>query len=158
MALDAASYSSEVILRDGGSIYVRAIRPDDRERLLRHFKALSEESKYHRFFGLKRELTGDELIKLTNLDFVNHVAIVATLRDGDEERFIGVGRYIRSGDPHRAEVAFAVLDDHQGRGIGTVLLEHLSRIARDAGITEFEADVLGDNNRMLEVFSKSGFR
>src|SRR5262249_22562644 len=57
----------------------------------------------------------------------------------------------------RAEVAFAVLDEHQGRGIGTVLLEHLATLARARGITEFQADVLGENNRMLRVFAKSGF-
>jgi acetyl coenzyme A synthetase (ADP forming)-like protein len=151
-------YSELVILRDGGSIHVRAIRADDRERLLRHFKGLSEQSKYHRFFGLKRTLTDEELARFTDLDFVNHVGLVATLSEDGSERFIGVARYVRGSDPSRAEVAFAVLDEHQGRGIGTVLLDHLSRVARAAGITEFEADVLGDNNRMLEVFGKSGFR
>jgi acetate---CoA ligase (ADP-forming) len=155
---DAAAYSTEEILRDGGSIHIRAIRPDDRDRLLSHFKGLSQQSIYHRFFGIKRTLNDEELRRFTDLDFVNHVGLVATLGRGDDERFIGVARYVRSVDHGRAEVSFAVIDDHQGRGIGTVLLEHLSRIARQAGITEFEADVLGDNNRMLEVFGKSGFR
>ena len=157
-ALDPAHYSAEEILRDGGSIRVRAIRSDDRERLLRHFKELSEDSRYHRFFGVKRSLTEADLTRFTQLDFVNHVGLVATLWQAGEERFIGDARYVRGTDPTRAEVAFAVVDQHQGRGIATVLLEHLSRIARDAGINEFEADVLGDNNRMLEVFGKSGFR
>jgi acyl-CoA synthetase (NDP forming)/RimJ/RimL family protein N-acetyltransferase len=155
---DAAHYDADEILRDGGSIHIRAIRPDDRERLLRHFKELSEQSRYNRFFGLKRSLSDAELAQLTDLDFVNHVGLVATLwRDG-EERFIGVARYLRGADSQRAEVAFAVVDEHQGRGIATVLLEPLSRIARAASITEFEADVLGSNNRMLEVFAKSGFQ
>ena len=157
-APDPAHYSAEEVLRDGGSIHVRAIRPDDRERLLRHFKELSEDSRYHRFFGVKRSLSEEELTRLTQLDFVNHVGLVATLRHDAEERFIGDARYVRGADPSRAEVAFAVVDEHQGRGIATVLLEHLGRIARAAGISEFEADVLGDNNRTLEVFGKSGFR
>jgi len=155
---DAAHYSAEEVLRDGGSIHIRAIRPDDRERLLNHFKGLSQQSIYYRFFGLKRTMTDDELVRMTQLDFVSHVGLVATLRDGSGERFIGVARYIRSADPTHAEVSFAVLDDHQGRGIGSVMLDHLSRIARSSGIVELEADVLGDNNRMLEVFSKSGFK
>jgi acetyl coenzyme A synthetase (ADP forming)-like protein len=155
---DIAHYSAEEVLRDGGSIHVRALRPDDRERLLQHFKSLSQESIYHRFFGIKRTMTDDELVRLTQLDFVAHVGLVATLRDGGGERFIGVARYIRVADPTHAEVSFAVLDDHQGRGIGSVLLDHLSRIARSSGIVELEADVLGDNNRMLEVFAKSGFK
>ena len=158
MTSDLTSYSAQEVLRDGGSIYVRAIRPDDRDRLLRHFRELSEQSVYHRFFGVKRTLSDAELVGMTDLDFVTHVGLVATLGEGSEERFIGVARYVRGADPTRAEVAFAVIDEHQGRGIATVLLEHLSRIARAAGITEFEADVLGDNNRMLEVFAKSGFR
>jgi len=157
-AFDPAYYSAEEILRDGGSIHVRAIRADDRERLLRHFKELSEDSRYHRFFGVKRSLSEAELTRFTQLDFIDHVGLVATLWHGEEERFIGVARYVRSTAPARAEVAFAVVDEHQGRGIATVLLEHLGRIARVAGISEFEADVLGDNNRMLEVFAKSGFR
>jgi acetate---CoA ligase (ADP-forming) len=155
---DPAHYSAEELLRDGGSIHVRSIQPDDRERLLHHFKELGEDSRYHRFFGVKRSLNEAELTQLTQLDFVNHVGLVATIRYAGEERFIGDARYVRSADPARAEVAFAVVDEHQGRGVATVLLEHLSRIARAVGIVEFEADVLGDNNRMLEVFAKSGFR
>ena len=67
---DIAHYSAEEVLRDGGSIHVRALRPDDRERLLQHFRSLSQDSIYHRFFGLKRTLTDEELIRLTKLDFV----------------------------------------------------------------------------------------
>ncbi len=157
-SIDAAHYSAEEVLRDGGSIHVRALRPDDRERLLEHFKGLSQQSRYYRFFGLKRSMSDAELVRLTQLDFVAHVGLVATLRDATGERFIGVARYIRGNDPTHAEVSFAVLDEHQGRGIGSVLLDHLSRVARASGIVELEADVLGDNNRMLEVFAKSGFK
>jgi acetyl coenzyme A synthetase (ADP forming)-like protein len=156
-SLEARNYSAHEVLRDGGSIYVRAIRPDDKERLLDHFRHMSQDSIYHRFFGLKHSLSEQDLVRFTEIDFVSHVALVATLRVGDDERFIGVGRYVVTG-PGSAEVAFAVLDEHQGRGIGTVLLDHLGRVARAAGIVEFQADVLGDNNRMLEVFAKSGFR
>ncbi|HVA39639.1 MAG TPA: GNAT family N-acetyltransferase [Candidatus Binataceae bacterium] len=155
--LEARNYSAHEVLRDGGSIYIRAIRADDKDRLLDHFRHMSQDSIYHRFFGLKHSLTDQDLVRFTEIDFVSHVALVATLRTGGDERFIGVGRYVTTG-PARAEVAFAVLDEHQGRGIGTVLLDHLGRVARAAGITEFQADVLGDNNRMLEVFAKSGFR
>jgi acetate---CoA ligase (ADP-forming) len=156
-ATDLRNYSAHEVLRDGGSIRIRAIRPDDKERLLEHFNRMSQDSIYHRFFGLKRSLTPAELVRFTELDFKAHVALVATLREDGEERFIGVSRYICT-VPGRAEVAFAVLDEHQGRGVGTLLLEHLGRIAYAAGISEFQADVLGDNNRMLEVFAKSGFR
>jgi acetyl coenzyme A synthetase (ADP forming)-like protein len=154
---DPHHYEADEILRDGGSIHVRAIRPDDKQRLLRHFQRLGQRSVYFRFFGAKKRLTDEELKRLTEPDFVNHVGLVATLREGEEEHIIGVGRFIRYEAAHRAEVAFAVADEYQGRGIGTLLLEHLAPMARANGITEFEADVLGENNRMLQVFAKSGF-
>jgi acetyl coenzyme A synthetase (ADP forming)-like protein len=161
MAVQLREYSVEELLRDGGSIRVRAIRPEDKERLAEHFATLSVRSVYFRFFGMKRRLSDDDLKRFTELDFVSHVGLVATLRTStDDERIIGVGRYIRrpeTANQHRAEVAFAVSDDHQGRGVGTLLLEHLASIARQAGIVEFEADVLGENNRMLQVFGASGF-
>jgi acetyl coenzyme A synthetase (ADP forming)-like protein len=160
--MDAHHYSKDELLRDGASIRVRAIRPDDKPRLIKHFESLSARSVQFRFFGAKRRLTDAELQRFTEPDFVHHVALVATLLGGDGERIIGVGRYFQlepaAGQPRRAEVAFAVLDEFHGRGIGTLLLEHLGRIARDAGIEEFAADVLGENNRMLEVFAQSGWK
>lgn len=145
-------------LRDGAPILVRAIRPDDKARLLAHFHGLSPDSVRHRFMGMRRELTTGELIRLCEVDFRDHVGLVATLGEDAAERLIGVGRLIRGTEPRRAEVAFAVLDQFQGRGIGTLLLRHLARIARTLGIDEFEADVLGDNRQMLEVFDHSGFK
>jgi len=153
---DPRSYAVDAVLRDGGSIHIRALRPDDRARLAEHFARLSPQSVYFRFFGAKKRLTDAELDELTRLDFAHAAALVATLGQGDAERIIGVGRW-KVAAPGRAEVAFAVLDEHQGRGIGTLLLEHLAALARERGITEFEADVLGENNRMLEVFAHSGF-
>jgi acetyl coenzyme A synthetase (ADP forming)-like protein len=154
---DASRYQAEEILRDGGSIHIRAIRPDDKPRLIDHFQRLSQRSVYFRFFGVKKRLTDEELRRFTEPDFVHHVGLVATLREAEGERIIGVGRYMTRDTDHRAEVAFAVADEHQGRGIGTLLLEHLAPLARANGVTEFEADVLGENNNMLQVFAKSGF-
>lgn len=159
--LDPRHYAVDEILRDGGSIRVRAIRPDDKERLLENFGRLSARSVYFRFFSAKRRLTEKELAYFTELDFKSHVALVATLWENGEEKIIGVGRYFvvdSPEGPRRAEVAFAVVDEHQGRGIGTLLLQHLAPIARANGVTEFEADTLGENNQMIEVFANSGFR
>src|SRR6266516_2481922 len=158
MPSDPRDYAVEEILRDGGSIHVRAIRPDDRQRLLDHFQRLSARSVYFRFFGAKRRLTDAELDQFTRLDFAQRVALVATLLEDGEERIIGVGRYaVLPGKPTAAEVAFAVADEHQGRGVGTLLLDHLVRVARAGGVRQFQADVLGENNRMLQVFATSGF-
>ncbi|AKU95476.1 Acetyl-CoA synthetase (ADP-forming) alpha and beta chain, putative [Labilithrix luteola] len=150
-----------VVLRDGGSLLVRALRADDGPRILELFHRLSADSIRHRAFMAKTELTPSEVHYLTNIDFVRHVALAAVLREDGAEHIIGVGRYCSSaegdGAGQRAEVAFSVADEHQGRGIGTLLLEHLARIARSAGIEELEADVMADNARMLSVFAESGF-
>jgi GNAT superfamily N-acetyltransferase len=154
----ARKYSVDAKLFDGSAIRIRAIGADDQERLHEHFRGLSQRSIYFRFMGFKRDLSAQDLKRLTDLDFNDHVGLAATLIENGRERFIGVGRYLRGEDPHRAEVAFAVLDDYQGHGIGTILLEHLALIARNSGITELEAIVLGDNRKMLEVFAHSGFK
>jgi predicted CoA-binding protein/RimJ/RimL family protein N-acetyltransferase len=162
MVLEPRSFSADRVLRDGGSIHVRAIRPDDKPRLLDHFNRLSARSVYFRFFRVKKALTDDELRQFTELDFDRTVGLVATLQHDDSEEIIGVGRYTRldtaASEPRRAEIAFAVADAHHGRGVATVLLEHLATIARAAGIEEFEADVLGENNTMLAVFAQSGYK
>jgi len=157
MLIDARNYCVDATMLDGIAIRIRAIRPDDQERLHEHFKGLSERSVYFRFMGIRRDLSPQDLKHLTELDFKTHVGLAATLTENGRERFIGVGRYICGADPTRAEVAFAILDGFQGRGIGTLLLEHLSLIADANGVTEFEADVLGENRQMLEVFAHSGF-
>lgn len=157
ITIDARHYSVEGAMLDGTPIRIRAIRPDDKERLLEHFHGLSGKSVYFRFMGIRRDLSKHDLKLLTELDFKTHVGLVATLSENGRERFIGVGRYICGKDATRAEVAFAILDGFQGRGIGTLLLDHLSRIAVANGVVQFEADVLGDNRQMLEVFAHSGF-
>jgi GNAT superfamily N-acetyltransferase len=135
---DLRGYAVEEILRDGRSIHIRAIRSDDRERLADHFQYLSARSVDFRFMGMKRHLSEADLDYFTRVDFVCHVSLVATLRDGAAEQIIDVGRYVvRDPSCTAAEVAFAVTDEYQGRGVGTLLLEHLLRIARERGITEF---------------------
>src|SRR5437867_6327085 len=93
--IDARTYRVEATLRDGGAICIRAIRPDDKARLLEHSAGLSPQSVYFRFMGFKRELSKDDLKFLTELDFDNHVALVATITESGIEHLLGVGRYIR---------------------------------------------------------------
>ena len=157
MVSEPRKYCVDATMLDGAAVRIRAIRPDDQERLHEHFRGLSEQSVYFRFMGLKRDLSPADLASLTELDFDNHVGLAATVTENERERFVGVGRYIRGANPSRAEVAFAVLDEFHHRGIATILLEHLSLIADANGVTEFEADVLGENRQMLEVFAHNGF-
>jgi GNAT superfamily N-acetyltransferase len=155
---EARSYAVDEVVRDGRPIHIRAIRPDDKQRLREHYDGLSEEARYYRFFGLKRGLSDADLARLTELDFTRDVGLAATMNEAGREKFIGVGRYVCvRARPALAEVAFAVLDRFQGLGIATLLLEHLSRIAIGRGVTEFEADVMAENKKMLDVFEQSGF-
>lgn len=156
--LNPRVYAVGEVLRDGSPIRIRAITPADKDLLFAHFSGLSQDSRYTRFFGAKRTLTRDELARLTELDFDDQVGLTATLIEDGKERFIGVGRYFRLQDRTRAEVAFAVLDEYQGRGIATLLLEHLRRIAHQSGIVEFSAEVMASNRHMLDVFRESGFQ
>ena len=156
--LKPRSYAIDEVPRDGSAIHIRAIRPADKDLLFAHFSGLSQDSRYTRFFGAKRSLTRDELARLTDIDFDYQVGLTATLIDGGKEQFIGVGRFFRLEDRTRAEVAFAVLDAYQGRGIATALLEHLRRIADASGILEFTAEVMASNRHMLDVFRESGFQ
>lgn len=156
----ASAYSSEELLRDGSSVLVRSIRPDDKERLREFSQQLSPKSVYFRFFFPKKRLSDRELAYLTELDFVRHVALVATVGRDEEEKIVGVGRYAvpktEPDPPRSAELAFVILDAHQGRGIASRLLANLLVIAHDKGLREFSADVLPDNHAMLKVFEKSG--
>jgi GNAT superfamily N-acetyltransferase len=153
----ASHYLTTDRLIDGREIVIRAIRPDDKPLLLQHFNSLSQRAIYYRFCGFKHTLTTTDLKNLTELDFDRSAGLAATLGRGSDETFIGVGRYVRADAAARAEIAFAVLDSYQGLGIATLLLQHLIKLAQPAGITQFTADVLASNQRMLEVFAHSGF-
>jgi GNAT superfamily N-acetyltransferase len=157
--MDSSKYQVAATLRDGIAIIIRAIHCDDRGPLREQFVHLSPESIRLRFHGLRRSPSESEATQLTNVDFVDHVALVATIGTRPEQ-LIGGGRYIVCADGpkrDRAEVAFLVLDEHQGKGIGSLLLQHLVVIGRAQGVREFQADVLADNHRMIQTFERSGF-
>jgi RimJ/RimL family protein N-acetyltransferase len=142
------------LIRRSDRITIRAIRPDDGERLLRAFRALDNRSIYLRFFAHKRVLSDKELRQITECDGTRVAALVATVGSGAEEAIVGLGQYARRSAS--ADIAFAVEEDFQGRGIATRLLRRLVQIARDQGISRFEADVLTENEPMLRVFRRSG--
>ena len=115
----------------------------------------SAQSLYRRFFGLKRHFSDQEIAYFLNVDFVNHVALVAVIEEGSKSVIVGGGRYVVH-EAGKAEIAFAVVDAYQGQGIGGALMRHLAGIAREAELQELTAEVLPDNISMLKVFEKSG--
>jgi GNAT superfamily N-acetyltransferase len=144
---------AEVVLRDGSLAHVRPIRPDDEPGLLAFLRALPDDDRGLRFFSLGTDLarTAHEEAEV---DYTRSFGLLATV--GPDERVVGHALYARSGEG-RAEVAFAIARDHQGRGLASLLLGHLAEVASAHGIHTFEAIVLPENRRMLEVFRDSGF-
>jgi RimJ/RimL family protein N-acetyltransferase len=153
--IETAKYSAAERLRDGREIEIRALRPADEDDMLAAVDRTSAQSLYRRFFGAKRHFSESEKAFFLNVDFVSHVALVAVAKEGSGSVIIGGGRYIvvRQG---AAELAFAVVDEYQGQGIGAALLRHLTLLARDVGIKELIAEVLPENLPMLKVFQNSG--
>jgi RimJ/RimL family protein N-acetyltransferase len=154
-SLNPSTYSATETLRDGQTVEIRALSPDDRSGLLEAVGRSSEQSLYRRFFVYKRSFTDKEIDYFVNIDFKSHVALVAVLEENGRSIIVGGARYVLT-QYGLAEVAFAVDDSHQAKGIGAALMRHLSAIAQDSGVTELVAEILPENGAMLKVFEKCG--
>jgi acetate---CoA ligase (ADP-forming) len=155
--IGAAPALDDVVLRDGSTLRLRAPVAADAPALLAFFEALSPQSLYQRFHGMRH--VGPSLVTpVLDPDWTESGALIGTLSDADgAERIVALASYVRLCGPARAEVAFAVADDMQRRGIGTRLLERLAARAAAAGIERFVAEVLPGNRQMLQVFEHVGF-
>jgi acyl-CoA synthetase (NDP forming)/GNAT superfamily N-acetyltransferase len=142
-----------VVLADGETGYVRAINVEDAPELLAFHERQPRENLYRRFFSPKPTLSATELAHFTDVDFIDRVALVMEIRG----EFSAWASYERWPGRDDADVAFMVDDAHQGKGIATLLLEHLAAIARTNGVQRFTADVLADNRPMLRVFARAGW-
>lgn len=148
-----AHWEADVVLRDGAAAHLRPVAPDDADRMARMHASQSDSSIYLRYFTYKSTLTDKELSRFTKVDHVDRVSLVVLL----DEEIIGVGGYDRLDDTNEAEVSFNISDSHQGRGLGSILLEHLAAAGREHGIERFSAEVLPENRKMLTVFSEAGY-
>ncbi|MFC1853519.1 GNAT family N-acetyltransferase, partial [candidate division CSSED10-310 bacterium] len=152
--MDPRKYAVMTYLQDGSMVHIRAIRATDKLQLREGFHKLSLNTIYFRFHQAKQDLSARELTYFTEIDFINHVALVVTITVAETEIILAVGRYIvtaSNSECKSAEVALIVSDDHQDRGIGTILFQHLVTIARAGGITLFQAEVLAINHRMFRI-------
>lgn len=147
-----ANREADVVLSDGSTVHVRPVRADDVDAVHELFRGLSVDSRTFRFFSAGTDLRAAARTTV-DVDYAARYGLVA-LR-GADERVVGQGIYI--GEPSgEAEVAFAVADELQGRGLGTLLLAHLAEVAEDNGMWTFVAEVMPENHRMIEVFRESG--
>ncbi len=145
----------DVLLSDGTSVQLRQIRPDDAVAIVAMHSRFSERTRYLRYFSPYPRIPERDLERFVNVDHRDREAFVVLAGD----RIVAVGRYERLGPASpEAEVAFVVEDAYQGRGIGSVLLEHLADTARRYGIVHFVAEVLPANGAMLRVFSDFGYQ
>lgn len=150
---ELVALGARVALRDGSHVRVRQGRHSDRELLLHGFERLSPGSRYRRFLAPTPELTEEMVSRLLDVDHHDHEAIIAIEEATGEG--LGVARYVRSPTrPDAAEVAVTVIDDWQGRGLGTLLLELLSARAREEGIRTFTALMLAANQEMMDLLAR----
>ncbi len=149
------AWEADIVLSDGSVALVRPIVPGDTEGIHRFHAGQSAESVYLRFFAPLPRISDKDVRRFTHVDYYSRVALVVLVRD----EIAGIGRFDRldEGEEHLAEVAFNVADAHRGRGIGSVLLEHLADIGSSVGVRRFVAEVLPQNRRMLGVFQDAGF-
>ena len=157
LRLPDAPEGSPVVLRDGSAVLIRQVRSTDAPLLADGFARLSAASRQMRFLGVKKELSAAELRYLTDVDHHDHEALAALDQTGG--RGVGIARYIRAaGDPRAAEIAVTIVDDWQGRGLGTELLARLSDRARSEGIRRFTALADAGNVAVAALLRSAGAR
>lgn len=157
-----AHWEADVVLADGGVAHVRPARTGDADALRSFYGRVSDASLFLRFFGNHAPQIEDEVHQLIESDQVNRVGLVMTIRD----EIVAVVRYVVGpgiasappADDRSADVAFLVRDDVQGRGIASLLLEHLAEVGRERGVRRFFAEMLPENRRMIGVFRSAGYR
>lgn len=159
LAQTIKNYRADETLLDGRVMHIRTLQPSDRDAIIAGLKRMSAESIYFRFMAVRHQLSEKEISYFTELDFVNHVGLVATLDIDGVDTPVGGGRYVVV-DPQapvkHAEVAFSVDDAYHGLGIGTHLFHHLEKLAKQQGISYFDADVHQANKKMIDVFNHLG--
>ncbi|MFC4126753.1 bifunctional acetate--CoA ligase family protein/GNAT family N-acetyltransferase [Nocardia rhizosphaerae] len=149
-------WNADVLAADGGVVRVRPIMPTDAPALAAFHAGLSERTRYLRYFGPYPQISAKDMYRTTHVDHRDRVGLVALLGDA----IIGVARYelLTRPGPRAAEVAFVVADEHQGRGLGSVLLEHLAGAAAENAVVAFVAEVLAENEAMITVFREAGYQ
>ena len=157
----AGEYPEELEARrttkTGLEVFLRPVRMSDESLLKELFYSLSEDSMYRRFISMRKDMPHERLQQFVVIDYTKEMVILALLQEGEKEKIVGIGQYSVHEASHTAEVAFAVRDDQQNKGIGTTLLTYLTYLGKRRGLLGFTAEVLVENRPMLHLFEKMGF-
>ena len=145
---------SHLALKNGETLRIRPIRPDDEQRLVELYSRLSRQTAYQRFFTVMRRLPSDWVHYFANVDYRRRLALVAERETVAGVEIVGVGRYEPSDEEGTGEVAFVLEDGYQGQGLGAVLLDAVVRAGTERGLTRFRAFVLAENRRMLSLLAR----
>ncbi len=154
---EGLDYKEFVLLKDGQSILFKPASPDDVPLVKEFMKRVSQDSLRMRFMASVSEVPENVIKQLCEGDFKDSGCLLAITGEGKQKKVVGLGNYYGTGNGKTAEVAFLIEDDYQGKGISTLLLERLAGLAAANGYTIFEAEVLPENQPMLNVFKSSGF-
>jgi acyl-CoA synthetase (NDP forming)/GNAT superfamily N-acetyltransferase len=151
------TYKEHVLLKNGQGLFFRPAVLGDIPKVESFMQRVSRESLRMRFMAAVSQVSSDLIKQMCSGDLKNSACLIAVTGDDDDSVIVGLGNYITTVNGQTAEIALLIEDDYQGRGIGTLLLERLAGLAAANGFTEFEAEVLPDNQQMMNVFKSSGF-
>ena len=151
-----AQYEETITLRTGEKVFLRPIRPDDEPLMQEMFYNFSEQTKYLRYHAALKAMPHNKMQVFCNVDYDTEMAIIGLAGQAGGEEVVGVARYMTDAEHASAEVAFAVQDTWQRKGLGTYFFERLVQIGREHGIHTFHAYVLLENSGMLKIFHRSG--
>ena len=151
-------YTFASFCRDGSPIFIRPLRRSDRHLEEAFIASLSESTRFFRMLAPLRHLSPELLDRFMDVDGTGQAALIATTRRQDGSEYVtGVARYALTGDPATAEIGVTVTDAWQRRGVATLLVEALIRLARERGIQRLMGLVLPENWRMLALARRTGF-
>ncbi len=152
-----AHLENQVICRDGMSMVVRPIRPEDAAMHREFFNGLSDETRYNRMMNALRELSPAMMVRFTQLDYAREMALIGVIEENGGDAIVGVSRFVSNPDGDSCEFALVVRDDQQGKGLGRILMEQLFDAAREKGLKIMEGEIFANNTNMLRLMDKLGF-
>jgi len=154
---DPKKYETLVRMRDGRTVLLRPIRPEDEPLWLEMFQNFSEESVRYRFFHIIKDTPHEMRVRYCNIDCDKEIGIVAELEEEGRRKILGVVRLIIEADGKNGEIAFIVADPWQGLGLGSKMVDHMIEICKDRGLETIYALTLPNNYRAIRLLKKRGF-